>query len=325
MTTTTGTPVQTVVAPGTKPAGAPIQPVNKPNVSPSASPPIKPITPPPFRIGPQTGGVDPQYLKGLFYGQPGAGKTTLVLGAADVETMRDVLWVDCENSDLIATDNDRIKDGIHLLENRVQATTFEQVSKVHDWLKGHCIARDAKNTKALIENEARLRGLTTAEITEPKMYRTVILDSLSEINQMSNQELLGVDEAKVLAGDSDDIQVATWDEFRKNNMRIQMLCRAFRNLPMNFLATAGVQYKQDDQKKMFHEPALTGQLARQVLGVFDIVGFFRTYRQGDKVERRVYVQPVENFYAKNRRSVFKKDYFIDPTMLSMMADIGLVK
>lgn len=264
-------------------------------------------------------------MKFLVYSQPGIGKSTLCGSAVDVPSMRDVLWVDLERSDLIAEDNERIKDGAHLLENRVVVETFEQVSKVHDWLKGHCIARDDNNTRALIENEARMRGCTTAEITEPKMFRTVIIDSLTETNAMSNQELLGVDEAKVLSGDADDIQVATWDEFRKNNMRIQMLARAFRNLPMNFLATAGVQYKQDELKKMHFEPALTGQLARQVLGVFDIVGFMRIFKQGDKSERRMYVQPIENFFAKNRRGMFKADYFSDPTMMDIMVKTGLVK
>ncbi len=301
-------------------------------VTPSSSAAVKAVSPPPFQLG-QGSGVSPKWLKLLAYGKPGIGKTELLGSAADVPEMNDLLYIDCESGNLTIEDNPRISNWPSVIENRVLCTTFKQVAQVHDWLKGHITARDAYlagNTQAkqaLIANEARLRSVEPDAIVEPKLFRTVIMDSLTEINAYSNYELLGIDEAKVLSGGTDDIEVATWDEFRKNNQRIQMLVRAFRNLPMHVLVAAGEQYKQDELKKFHYEPNVTGQLARQVQGFFDIVGYYTMGRMGEKTVRRLYVQPVSNFDAKNRRSVFTKDFFDEPelNMKSIMKLIGLTK
>jgi hypothetical protein len=306
--------------------------MNAPVVTPSASPAIKPVAPPPFRLG-SPSNVGP-YLKMLVYGRPGIGKTELLASSADVPEMQDVLYLDAESGDATVRDNPRIDNWASLIDNRILCKTFKDVSLVHDWLVGHCRARDAYlkdksdgAKKALAVNEARLRGVEPEEIKTPKLFRTVIVDSLSEINTYSNYELLGVSEAKVLSGDASEIEVATWDEFRKNNQRIQMLVRAFRNLPMHVLMAASEQYKQDEMKKFHYEPNLTGQLARQVQGAFDIVGYFAMQRQGEKNERRVYVQPVDRFDAKNRRSMFTGDFFSPDqlAMKSIMKLTGLTK
>lgn len=299
--------------------------------TPSATPATKLSDPPPFQMG-TTYGLSP-YLKMLVYGRPGVGKTELLGTAADVPTMQDVLFVDVEKGEMTIHDNSRIKNWESLINNRIPVVSFKEVSRIHDWLVGHCRVRDAflkgdqSAKQALINNEARIRGISPNDIQTPKLFRTLILDSLSEVNQYSNYELLGVDEAKVLSGNADEIEVATWDEFRKNNQRIQMLVKAFRNLPMHILVSAHEQYKQDELKKFHYEPAVTGQLARQVQGAFDIVGYFIAAKQGDKLERRLYVQPVANFDAKNRRSVFKGEYFNEGqlTLGAILRETGLMK
>lgn len=296
-------------------------------VTPSSSAAVAPKSPVPFSMGTSSG--ISRYLKLLVYGKPGVGKTELIASAVDVPDMNDVLYVDAESGDMTVADNPRISQWPSLLENRIKVTTFKQVSQVHDWLVGHLRYRDLDTpaaTKALIDNEARLRECDPSEITTPKRFRTVVVDSLTEINAYSNYELLGVSEAKVLSGDADNVEVATWDEFRKNNQRIQMLVRAFRNLPMHVLFAAGEQYKQDELKKFHYEPNVTGQLARQVQGFFDIVGYYTVGKVGDKTERRLYVQPIMNFDAKNRRSVYRNDYFADGdlNMKSIMNLTGLI-
>jgi len=242
--------------------------------------------------------------------------------------MRDILWVDCEAGQLGIIDNPRIADDGHLTNNRVAVTSFKQVSDVHDWLVGHCLYRDltdARSADVLRTQEARLRGCDPKDIAEPARFRTVILDSISEIDTLSNYELLGVSEARILSGDSENVEVATWDEFRKNNMRIQMLLRAFRNLPMHLLVTSAAHYKEDELKKRHWEPALTGQLTRQVQGFFDIVGYLQVSQQADKVEYRLNVQPGTVFYAKNRRATYTKSHFTDPFMKTILEGVGLLK
>lgn len=304
---------------------APVTPAKPtPSISPSASAP-KIISPPPFKLG-QVQGVG-KWLKLLAYSKPGIGKTELVASTVDVEEMNDVLYVDAESGELTVQDNPRIKNWPKLIENRVPVKSFKEVASVHDWLKGHCMYRDKTDeasVNVLRANEARLRGVDVSAIQTPKRFRSIILDSLTEINAYSNYELLGVDEAKVLAGDADSIEVATWDEFRKNNQRIQMLVRAFRDLPIHLMVVCGEQYKQDEQKKFHYEPNLTGQLARQVQAFFDIVGHFQQSKVGDVYERRLYVQPVGLFDAKNRRSLFKADFFKNPNMTMIMKETGMI-
>lgn len=301
----------------------------KPNLTPSGGPTKQVIKPPPFKLEQPTG-LSP-WLKLFVYAQPGLGKTTLCCTAADVPQMRDILWVDAEKSQLVVSDNPRItpEGQEHLLTNRVPINSFKELGPIHDWLKGHCRARDANNETALRSEEARLRGCTPEEIIEPKRYRTVIVDSATEVNAMSLSELMGAEEAKVMAGTMDDSDVAGWPEFRMNMQRMQLTMRAFRDLPMNFLCTAGVQFKQDEMKKFFYEPGITGQLSRIIQGYFDIVGYMQAVKQGAgpeaKTEYRLYVKPTSNFHAKNRRAVFQGDFFSNPTMASIMEQTKIIK
>jgi hypothetical protein len=261
----------------------------------------------------------------MAYGKPGSGKTTLLGTAADVPEMRDILYVDAERGNLTMEENPRIKNSAFITENRISVETFKEVAMVHDFLKAHCKHRDEGNIEKLRTLEAQVRGCSPDEIIEPKQFRTVLMDSLTEIDIYCTYGLLGITQQNVLHGEASDIEVARFDEFRKNNQMVQMLCRAFRDLPIHFLASAGQVYTEDELRKRYYSPALTGQLKTQVPGFFDIVGYLSASKVGDKIERRMYVKPVGNFEAKNRRSVFQKDYFEDPYMSDIMKGVGLLK
>ncbi len=72
---------------------------------------------------------------------------------------------------------------------------------------------------------------------------------------------------------------------------------------------------------------MTGKLAAQIQGFVDIVGFLKAAAPDDKGNspRRLFVQPVDRFDAKNRRAAFTGAFFEDPSMLSIMKAIGLEK
>jgi len=295
-------------------------------LTPSASKPVVLKGPPPFSLE-RTSTAGSRWLKLMVYGMPGAGKTTLLGSAADVEDMRDILYVDCEKGFLAIEDNDRIKNPIFVAENRISCTKFKTAAQVHDFLKAHCKYRDENNIDKMREVEAWLRGCSIDEIEEPKRFRTVMIDSLTELDTYCTYDILGVTQEKVLDEAGGDIDVAGWPEFRKNNQMMQMLCRAFRDLPIHFIASAGRAYAEDEKKRRYYAPALTGALRTQIPGFFDIVGFMQIEKVGENHERRLYVKPVgsTNFEAKNRRPVFKPDYFKDPVMADIMQGIGLLK
>lgn len=305
----------TIVAPGATPS---------PSLSPSGSKTTTMRGLPPFKMEKPDQAAG-RWFNFMCYGKPGAGKTTLMGTAADVEDMRDILFVDAESGNLAIEQNDRIKNPQYLLNNRVRVTDFKSVAMVHQFLTAHCKYRDENNIVKLREYEAWLRGCHPDEIDEPTRFRAVMVDSLTEIDIYCTYGLLGITQEKVLHGESSDIDVARFDEFRKNNQMMQMLCRAFRDLPLHFLASCGNVYAEDEQRKRYYSPALTGQLKTQVPGFFDMVGYMAASKVGDKIERRLYVNPVGSFEAKNRRSVYKKDFFEDPTMTDIMRGIGLLK
>jgi len=242
-----------------------------------------------------------------------------------VPSMRDVIYIDAESGDMVLNDNPRIKlpDEIE----HVRVTNFLQVARVQEFLKSHCARRDSNDVVGMRTVEAMLKGVDPETIGEPRRFRTVVIDSLSEIEAYCMYGLLKVNEGAILTGAADEIDVARFDEFRKLNMMIQVLIRALRDLPMHVLFVCAQQYSQDELKRFHYGPQMTGKLAAQIQGFVDIVGFLKAAAPDDKGNspRRLFVQPVDRFDAKNRRAAFTGAFFEDPSMLSIMKAIGLEK
>lgn len=269
-----------------------------------------------------------RWIKLLVYARHGIGKTTLAGSAADVPEMTDVLFIDAERGDMSLEDNPRIKNiqGI----SHVNATSHMQVARIQEFLKAHCVQRDnptPENIDKMRKNEAWLRGIDPKDIPEPKKFKTAVVDSLTEVDTYCMYGLMGVNQDQIITGKAEEIAVAQWGEFRKNNMMMQMLIRAFRDLPMHVIFTCQQVYNQDEMKRFHYGPALTGQLARQAQGMVDIVGSLRAAEAPDetgKQPRRLYVQPMDRYDAKNRRASYKEAFFDDPTMGSIMRAVGLL-
>lgn len=301
-------------------------------VAPQANDPTKPtqhrvIVDAPFQIRPL--GNRQAYLKLMVYGKHGAGKTSLAGSAVDCEPMRDVMMIDAESGDLALEDNPRIQHAN--LISHVPVTSFKQVAFVHQFLHAHCVARQQNDVTKMKALESKVTGVPANEIAEPKRYQTVIVDSLSEIDQYSLYALQGLDQSQLLS-DPDSIDVARFEEFRKNNEMVKMLCRAFRDLPMHVIFVCSSTYNQDERKQFHYAPYLTGKLATQVQGMMDIVGYIVAASQPDEhgvQHRRMFIQPGEvggaKFDAKNRRAIYKPAYFDDPVMDTVMRQTGMLK
>lgn len=292
-------------------------------------------TPPPFRITRMR--AEHRFIKCIFYGAFGSGKTSLAASAVDVPEMNDVLMVDAESGTMSVTDAPHIKD--RDLIDTVRVTDFKTVAYVQEFLKAHCIARDSLDLSRLKALQARLWGYDISVIDENhvgtdiveiingqevtkkarlRKYRTAIIDSLTEIDTFSMYQLLNIQTDMKLDKDMD---VAQFAEFRKNNQMMQLLVRAYRDLPMNVLIVCSSQYTQDELKRMHWTPALTGKLSNQVQGFVDVCGFISTGKpaEGDKtIPRRLFIQPIGNFDAKNRIASFKDPYIDNPSMKDIM-------
>ena len=280
----------------------------------------------PFQI--QTMHERTRWLKLLVYGKHGAGKTELAASAIDVPAMRDVLFVDAESGDSTLEDSTRITHADKIHHVRVQ--NFNQVKFVLGFLNAYCKAREKGDMTTMKALYARTIGVPAAEIADDQVpqYKTVIVDSLTEVEQYCLYSLLSIDTGKEMAN---DIEVAGWPEYRKNNDIIKLLVRGFRDLPMHVIFVCAEQYTQDEQKKFHYSPQLTGKLSAQVQGFVDIVGWItvgQATQESPEAPRRVYVQPISGgpkFDAKNRRAIYKQAFFENPSITSIMKDTGFLK
>lgn len=280
------------------------------------------LTAPPFRISAIK--RSHHWLKSLFYGPQGIGKTTLAASAADVLEMADVFIINAESGHLALIDNARVKNIGGIMQ--APASTFRQVGLMYDYLLAHCKHRDENNIQRLRETEAYLTGVPIEEITVPKKFRTVIIDTMTEVEAYNMYALMEVDENKLMQGSAEDVEVADWGVYRRNKMMVELLVRRFRDLPMHVILICHEAYTEDEMKRKLYTPLLTGKLINSVQGMVDLVGFLRKSPPGPdgKEVRRLLVQPERQFTAKCRIAGFKGQYFDDPTMANIMKAIGLL-
>jgi hypothetical protein len=268
-----------------------------------------------------------RWFKGLFYGAHGAGKTELAASAVDVPQMGDVLLVDAESGDSTVYDSDRIKNWDQI--EHIKVSNFNTVARIQEFLKAHCAARDDGDKAKLQRLWDMVRDPDNPRETSP-IFKTVIIDSLTEVEAYCTYQILKMDIDKI--PNEDQMDVAGWPEFRKNNEMVKLLVRAFRDLEMNVIFLCAQGYTQDERKKFHYGPLLTGKLGGQVQGFVDMVGYIvvgQADNETGTAPRRVYVQPVDvggaRFDAKNRRPQFKGAFFDNPTMMDIMRETRLLK
>ena len=257
-----------------------------------------------------------RYLKLLIYGNYGVGKTTLACSALDVPSMRDVIMINAEAGDL-SVDN---MEGL----DAITVTDFRTLGRINEFLKQHCRARDAGDKDELIKMEAFLRGVDEKEIKKPREYHTAILDTLTELEAYCFNQLLGITDTTRLDEES---QSAEWGEYKKNNTMMLRVVRAFRDLPMHVIFTCAEKYNQDETKKYKYTPDMTGKLAKKIQGFMDMVGYYVQGKDGDVIQRRLYVMPSGQgkYDAKHRYQTYKGEYFTDPTIGAILKEVGLLK
>ena len=205
------------------------------------------------------------YINALFYGGPGVGKTLLCGTAADVIEMSPVLLIDVEGGSFTLREKYPQVDVV-----RVQ--TWEDMSKVYNEL---------------------FDGKTG--------YKTVILDSLTEIQKFSMYQIM----VDLVRKEPDrDPDVPGMREWGKNTEQIRRLVRAFRDLPMNALFTALSVSERNPRTGLDHvKPALSGKLSAEVAGFVDIVAYMYTKTKNKdtgEVGRYLLTGSTETQVAKDR-------------------------
>ncbi|MEK7523999.1 MAG: ATP-binding protein [Patescibacteria group bacterium] len=149
---------------------------------------------------------------------------------------------------------------------------------------------DIKSLKDLVELHSYLS-------TEKHDYETVVIDSISEINEIIKLEI------EKRTGKS--MQLQDWGEL---SVKIRTLFRKFRDLPMNVLLIAQEQYINDEQKIKKIVPALNGKAATEIAYFMDIVGYINIEADGT---RSISTSTSRNLLTKDRTNMIGDDTPMD--------------
>ena len=147
---------------------------------------------------------------------------------------------------------------------------------------------------------------------------TVILDSLSEIQRMSMDEIL----ADPKRDDRYDRDTPMLSDYGKNTQQLRKLVRAFRDLPMNVVFTCLASERKDDTDGSVKiMPDLTPKLATDVMGYVDVVAYmFVSEEGGVEGVRKILTQPKGKYLAKDRSGKLGMG-MVEPTMFDVFHKI----
>ena len=116
-----------------------------------------------------------------------------------------------------------------------------------------------------------LAELYTFLSDEEHEYETVVIDSITEINEIVKMEI----EKRT----GRVMQIQDWGELGK---KILGLLRKFRDLPMHVIFVAQEQYINDEDKIKKIVPSLNGKVATGVAYFMDIVGYVHVEVDGER-------------------------------------------
>lgn len=280
----------------------------------------------------------------LLYGDFGVGKTWLAGSSVFEENMRDILYVALEGGEKGLREVVKMcrRQGIdpnkHILVIPVQ--NYKQYAYIYEFINAHIRFRDADDVVNLRKLEGQIRGKVNGVqltvdmlndpvkmeelIPEPKKFRTVITDSLTEAQKYCMYQILGIEPTKQKLDAEPD--AAQYQEWGKSREMIQFLVRRYRDIPMHSIFICGRSIEQDSFKKFHYFPLLPGKLADDVRGLVDIVGYLEKIPQdGGGVIRRLYLEGgyygATYIAAKHRFGSNLKGLWVDNASMKTLYDM----
>lgn len=258
-----------------------------------------------------------QYIKLLVYGASGVGKTHLAATAQECEELKDVLFLDAESGASTLVNMGHSDIDVVAIKN------WQGVVTSYEFLKKYCVLRD-RGDEAALRTFFKSVGIEREKLP---VYKTVVLDTLDEIQDYCMKNIQGIDPQSSSLGAA--YSKPGWPEYGEALERMRALVRNFRNLPLHIIFTCHQENKQDDMQRMHIMPSLTGKFAVAAQAFFDFVGFYaaRTVntKEGPKIERKLFIAPGQNFDAKNRCKA-EVGFIAEPTMqklLQLMKDSSI--
>lgn len=206
-----------------------------------------------------------EYINGLIYGDPGAGKTHFLGTAADSKETSPALILDVEGG--VATLRKRSDIDVA----RIRST--KDLEKIYDTLY-----------KSVQDNKL--------------YYKLIGIDSLSELATLDMGDIMK--DAYSKNPDRVDIDVPDQRAWGKSREHMRKIVRAFRDLPCHVLFTAHVYTQVEENQPTKYMPAFSGKLRSEIPGFMDIVGYLYVEVSGDTQMRRLQFAQSRKLIAKDR-------------------------
>lgn len=218
----------------------------------------------------------------LIYGDPGVGKTRLAGSADQVPELRPVLFVDVEGGTLTLRD-------LFPEVDVVRVTNWNELQVIYDELHA---------------------GIHS--------YRTVVIDSLTELQTFNMEQLI---KNKHDEDPDTDEDIATLRDWQRSGTQVRKFIRAYRDLPLTTIFTALMKSDKDKlTSRVAKKPSLPGKMADQVAGMFDLVAYMykKSIETNEGVEERrlLLTAATETITAKDRSGKLPT-VMPDPTMRDM--------
>lgn len=204
----------------------------------------------------------PLHINMLIYGESGAGKTTLAGSADEVPEMRKVLIIDIEG-------------GVLSLKNKYPTIDSVRVKSWDD-----------------------MQGVYDELYEGSHGYNTIVVDSLTEAQKMSMDEVM----RKLVAQHEErDADVPGIREWNINIEQTRKFVRAFRDLPVTTIFTALAKGDVNKRTGVTRtKPSLAGKVADEVAGFLDIVTYLYTREVDGEQQRILLCASTQDVVAKDR-------------------------
>lgn len=291
-----------------------------------------------------------RFINMLVYGPYGHGKTTYGASAVHVPEMCDVLLINAESGDMSLT--------AHRTLDVINVKNWKQVARIVEYLFLHVRLRDEATPEAyaeLLEMEMELKSYivplddqtldangekdpertwfveqrlrTGKPMDEPYLYRTVTIDSISEIYRLLIYSYTGVDIEKTKL----DEELEKMEEWPSAQDRFRLFVRQFRSLEANVIFVAAEQVEPAEKNKKRNPragqalPKLAGQMASEVAGFIDIVGYLVREEEEDANGKKVFKRYMylgagyELWISKHRfENLPDLEYLPDPSLTTLL-------